>query len=156
MPDKLKKSIVAYENSLEHKNSTSINIINLQDGFKASIEIAEAIKAGDDVAIMVDRLVNPKKYVEVQFLNSTTKFNKNPFEIAYNRNINMIGVSIIRIGDKKYKLIFSDPIKVSTSMKKEEAIAIMANEYAQYLENIVKEYPKQWFNFYKFWENEED
>lgn len=151
--DKLKQSIVAYENSLQHKNSASIHVINLQDGFKASIEIVAAIKAGDDVAIMVDRLVNPNKYVEVQFLNSTTKFNKNPFEIAYNRNIDMMGVSVIRMGDKKYKVIFSDPIKVCTSMKKEEAIAIMANEYAQYLESIVKKYPQQWFNFYKFWES---
>jgi len=151
--DKLKKSIVAYENSLQHKNSASIHVINLQDGFKASIEIVAAIKAGDDVAIMVDRLVNPNKYIEVQFLNATTKFNKNPFEIAYNRNIDMMGVSVIRTGDKKYKVIFSDPIKVRTSMKKEEAIAIMANEYAQYLESIVKKYPKQWFNFYKFWES---
>jgi len=151
--DKLKESIVSYEKSLEHKNSASINIINLKDGFKASIEIVKAIQHGDDVAIMVDRIVDSKKFIEVQFLNSTTKFNKNPFEIAYNRNIDMMGVSVIRIGDKKYKLIFSDPIKVDKSIKKEEAIAIMANSYAKYLENIVKEYPKQWFNFYKFWES---
>jgi len=151
--DKLKESIVSYEKSLDHKNSASINIINLKDGFKASIEIVKAIQHGDDVAIMVDRIVDPKKFIEVQFLNSTTKFNKNPFEIAYNRNIDMMGVSVIRIGDKKYKLIFSDPIKVDKSIKKEEAIAIMANSYAKYLESIVKEYPKQWFNFYKFWES---
>ena len=151
--DKLKESIVSYEKSLGHKNSASINIINLKDGIKASIEIAKAIQHGDDLAIMVDRVVDSKKFIEVQFLNSTTKFNKNPFEIAYNRNIDMMGVSVIRIGDKKYKLIFSDPIKVDKSIKKEEAIAIMANSYAKYLESIVKEYPKQWFNFYKFWES---
>ena len=151
--DKLKASIVEYESSLKHKNSSSINIINLKDGIKASIEIVRAIQAGDDVAIMVDRLVDPKRFVEVDFLNSTTKFNINPFEIAYNRDIEMIGISVIRTGDKKYKLIFSNPIRVDKSIKKEEAIAIMANDYAKYLENILQEYPKQWFNFYKFWEN---
>ncbi len=152
--DKLKASILAYESSLEHNNSSSINVINLKEGLKASIEIVKAIQAGEDVAIMVDRLVDPSKYVEVQFLNSTTRFNRNPFEIAYNRNIDMIGISVIRTGDKKYKLIFSDPIKVDKSIKKEEAIVIMADNYAKYLENILREYPKQWFNFYKFWESE--
>jgi predicted LPLAT superfamily acyltransferase len=151
--DKLKASIVEYESSLEHKNSSSIKIINLKEGIKASIQIVHAIQAGDDVAIMVDRLVDPNRFVETQFLNSTTKFNKNPFEIAYNRNIDMVGVVVIRSGDKKYKLIFSDPIKVDKSIKKEEAIAIMANDYARYLETILQEYPKQWFNFYKFWES---
>ena len=151
--DKLKASITEYESSLKYKNSTSINIINLKEGIKASIEIVEALKAGDDVAIMVDRRVNPRKFVEVQFLNSTTKFNSNPFEIAYNRNVNMLGVSVIRTGDKKYKLLFSELIKVDKSIGKKEAISIMANSYAKYLENIVKMYPKQWFNFYPFWEN---
>jgi len=151
--DKLKASILEYESSLKYKNSSSINIINLKDGIKASIEIVRAIQAGDDVAIMVDRLVDPKRFVEVNFLNSPTKFNINPFEIAYNRAVDMIGVSVIRTGDKRYKLIFSDPIKVDKSIKKEEAIAIMANDYAKYLENILKEHPKQWFNFYKFWES---
>ncbi len=151
--DKLKASIVEYESSLEHKNSSSVNIINLKDGIKASIEIVKAIQAGEDVAIMVDRLVDPKRFVEVDFLNSVTKFNINPFEIAYNRAVDMIGISVIRTGDKRYKLIFSDPIKVDRSIKKEEAIAIMANSYAKYLEDILKEYPKQWYNFYKFWES---
>lgn len=152
--DKLKASILAYESSLKHKNSSSIKVINLKEGLKASIEIVNAIKAGDDVAIMVDRLVDPKRYVETQFLNSPTRFNRNPFEIAYNRDVDMVGVSVIRIADKKYRLIFSDPIRVDKSIKKEEAIAIMAKKYAEYLEDIVKEYPKQWFNFYNFWEHE--
>jgi len=151
--DKLKASILEYEASLKHKNSSSIRVINLKDGLKASIEIVHAIQKGDDVAIMVDRLVDPKRFVQTEFLNSPTKFNRNPFEIAYNRNVDMIGVAVIRTGDKKYKLIFSDPIKIDKSRKKEEAIAIMAKKYAEYLEDILREYPKQWFNFYNFWES---
>ena len=152
--DKLKASIVEYESSLKHKNSSSINIINLKEGLKASIEIVHALQAGEDVAIMVDRLVDPKRFVEIEFLDTPTKFNKNPFEIAYNRNVDMVGVTVIRTGDKQYKLIFSDPIKVDKSRQKEEAIAIMAQKYSDYLEDILKQYPKQWFNFYNFWEHE--
>jgi predicted LPLAT superfamily acyltransferase len=152
--DKLKASIVEYEASLNEKNSLSINIISLKDGLKASVEMAKALQNGDDLAIMVDRLVDPLRFVEVKFLNVKTKFNKNPFEIAYNRNINMIGVTVIRSGDMQYKVIFSDVIEVDKSRKKEEAIGIMSEKYAQYLESILREYPKQWFNFYQFWESE--
>lgn len=152
--DRLKASIVKYESSLKHKNSSSIKVINLKEGLKASIEIVNAIQNGDDVAIMVDRLVDPKRFVETEFLDTPTKFNKNPFEIAYNRDVDMVGVAVIRTGDKKYRLIFSDPIKVDKSRKKEEAIAIMAKKYAEFLEDILRNHPKQWFNFYNFWESE--
>jgi len=66
----------------------------------------------------------------------------------------MMGVTVIRSADKEYRVIFSDLIKVDKSIKKEEAVAIMASKYATYLEDILHQYPKQWFNFYKFWENE--
>ena len=151
--EKLKESIAEYEKSLKHQNSSNIKVINLQEGLKASIEIVQALKAGDDLAIMVDRLIDSSKFVEVNFLNSPTKFNKNPFEIAYNRNVDIMGVTVIRSGDKKYKVIFSDPIRVDKSIKREESVAIMAEKYAKYLEGILHEYPKQWFNFYKFWES---
>jgi len=151
--EKLKESIASYEKSLGHQNSENIKVINLKEGLKASIEMVQALQKGDDIAIMVDRLVDPNKYVEVNFLGSKTKFNRNPFEIAYNRNVNMIGITVIRSNDKQYKVIFSDPIKVDKSIKKEEAVVIMATKYAEYLEDILHQYPKQWFNFYKFWES---
>ena len=151
--EKLKESIAEYEKSLKHQNSSNIKVINLKEGLKASIEMVQALKQGDDLAIMVDRLIDPNKFVEVNFLNSPTKFNKNPFEIAYNRNVSIIGVTVIRSGDKQYKVIFSDPIHVNKSIKREESVAIMAEKYAKYLESVLYEYPKQWFNFYKFWES---
>jgi len=149
--DQLKTSIVEYEASLSEKNSSSIHMINLKDGIKASIEIAKALQNGDDLAIMVDRLVEPNRFIEVDFLNVKTKFNKNPFEIAYNRNVDMVGVTVVRTGDMQYKVVFSDVIHVDKSRKKEEAMGIMAQQYAVYLESIVRQYPMQWFNFYKFW-----
>ena len=151
--EKLKASIASYEKSLGEQNSENIKIINLREGLKASIEMLQALQNGDDLAIMVDRLIDPNKFVEVDFLGAKSKLNKNPFEIAYNRNVEMIGVTVIRVNDKAYKVIFSDPIKVDKSIKKEEAVAIMAGKYAEYLEDILHQYPKQWFNFYKFWES---
>lgn len=151
--EKLKESVANYEKTLKYQYSSSVKTINLREGLKASLQMVKAFKQGEDVAIMVDRLVDKNKFVEVDFLDSPTKFNRNPFEIAYNRGVPIVGVTVIRTGDKKYKILFSDSIIVDKSIKKEEAIDIMANQYAKYLENIVKEYPKQWFNFYKFWEN---
>ena len=151
--EKLKESIAKYEKSLKHQYSSSVKTINLREGLNATLKMVEAFKKGEDVAIMVDRLVDRDKFVEVDFLNSATKFNRNPFEIAYNRGLPIIGVTVIRTGDKKYKLFFSDIIAIDKSIKKDEAIQIMANQYAKYLEDIVKQYPKQWYNFYKFWEN---
>ena len=150
--EKLKENISTYERSLQHQKSSNIKFINLREGLKASVQMVKALKEGDDLAIMVDRLVDKNRYVEVNFLETPTRFNKNPFEIAYNREVEMMGITVIRTHDKAYKVILSDPIQIDKSIKKEEAIVIMATQYANYLEDIVRQYPKQWFNFYKFWE----
>ncbi len=150
--EQLKDSIQKYENSLKYKNSSRVKTINLDEGLMSSVKIAQALQRDEYVAIMADRFMNENKFIKISFFNSAAKFNKSPFEIAYNRNVDLIGVSVIRINDKKYKLFFSDPIRADKSISKEDAIEKMANSYVKYLENILNQYPRQWYNFYKFWE----
>ncbi len=150
--EQLKDSIQKYENSLKYKNSSRVKSINLDEGFISSVKIAQALQKGEYVAMMADRFMNKNKFIKINFFNSIAKFNKSPFEIAYNRGVEIIGVSVIRINDKKYKLFFSNPIRGDKSISKEDAIKKMATSYVKYLENILDQYPKQWYNFYKFWE----
>ena len=93
---------------------------------------------------MADRVVDPTKPVAVNFLNEKVNFNRSPFDIAIKTKRPIMAVFIIKIGLKHYKLIVKDlNLKNNTTES-------LAQNYANTLEKIVKEYPHQWYNFYDF------
>jgi predicted LPLAT superfamily acyltransferase len=155
----IKLNIIADEAIDEslHKIETSgsrnsrINIISLKNGMQAMLEIARALQGNEIVIIMVDRVKEPNKTVEVAFLGRPTLFHSGGFEIAHMRSASIVGCDIVRTGDQQIKVQFSDII-TSDKEKKEQIIQDLAQQYARFLEKAVREYPLQWFNFFDMWE----
>ena len=59
-----------------------------------------------------------------------------------------MAVFIVKVGLKHYKLIVKDlNLKNNTTES-------LAQNYANTLEKIVKEYPHQWYNFYDFFKQQ--
>jgi len=134
----------------EGEANRRINIISMKSGMQAILDIARAINDKEILIIMVDRIRNDNKTVKVDFPGRRTLLNSGAFEIAHMRSIPIVGCDIVRDGDEKLKVQFSDII---TSLKKEkkEAVSDLAQQYAYFLQRVVREYPLQWFNFYEFW-----
>ena len=128
-----------------------INIISLKNGMQAMVEIAQALQNNEVVILMVDRVKQSDKSVEVDFLARPTRFNSGGFEIAYMRKSPMIGCDIVRTGDQQIEVLFSDVI-TSSKEGKEAVIEDLAQQYARFLEQPVRAYPMQWFNFFDMWE----
>ena len=146
------KNLQKIENSAE--SNQRINIISLKNGMQAMLDIARALQHNEIVIIMVDRVKEANKTVEVEFLNRPTLFHSGGFEIAHMRNTPMLGCDIVRTGDQQIKVYFSDII-TSDKEKKEQIIQDLAQQYARFLEKVVREYPWQWFNFFDFWKRPE-
>ncbi|RLA73398.1 MAG: hypothetical protein DRG24_00190 [Epsilonproteobacteria bacterium] len=127
-----------------------INIINMKEGMQAMLDIARAINNREIIIIMVDRINHENKTVEVDFLGKKTLLNSGGFEISRMRKTPMLGCDIVRIGDEKLKVQFSDII-TSDQTDKVKIIPDLAQQYADFLEQVVREYPLQWFNFFEFW-----
>ena len=53
----------------------------------------------------------------------------------------------MRCKGKKYKFLFTEAVSENNKLTEKEIF----NQYIKSLESTVKEYPQQWFNFYKFW-----
>ena len=137
----------------EGEANRRINIISMKNGMQAILDIARAINNKEILIIMVDRIRSDNKTVEVDFLGRKTLLNSGAFEIAQMRNIPIVGCDIVRDGDEKLKIQFSDII-ASQKEGKKEAVLDLAQQYANFLERVVREYPLQWFNFYEFWPTE--
>jgi len=137
-----------------HNTNERINIISLKNGMQAMLDIARALQQNEIVIIMVDRVKEPNKTVEVSFLDRPTLFHSGGFEIAHIRNSPSLGCDIVRTGDHRIQVRFSDII---TSERKEKVAVIqdLAQQYALFLEKRVREYPWQWFNFFDFWKRPE-
>ena len=127
-----------------------INIISLKNGMQAMLDIARALQNNEVVIIMVDRVKEPKKVVEVDFLGRKTLLHSGGFEIAMMRKAPILACDIVRAGDQKIKIEFSDII-TSSKAKKVEILQDLAQQYADFLDKVVREYPWQWFNFFDFW-----
>jgi len=135
--------------------NSRINIINLNEGMQAMLDIARALQNSEVVIIMVDRVQEANKTVEVDFLGRRTDLHSGGFEIANMRKAPMLGCDIVRTNDNAIKVEFSDII-TSDKTKKGEVIQDLAQQYATFLEKVVKEYPYQWFNFFDFWPSKKE
>ena len=138
---------------LETQGDTNrrINIISMKEGMQAMLDIARAINNKEILIIMVDRGIQNNKTVEVDFLGRKTLLNSGGFEIARMRKTPILGCDVVRDGDEKLKVQFSNII-LSNESDKAKNIPDLAQQYADFLEQVVREYPLQWFNFYEFWE----
>jgi predicted LPLAT superfamily acyltransferase len=131
---------------------SQLNIIDLDQGSIAvSVQIANALMNEEVVTIMADRASNEKAEMEIKFLNKKANFNKNPFQIAYKTDKPMLAYFIVLTGIQKYKVKY---VQIELDRSKAEDIAVREalTQYVNKLEEVVKRYPDQWFNFYDFWE----
>ena len=96
------------------------------------------------VAMMADRVTNPKKVILVDFLGSQVEINKNPFDIAFRFKKSLVATFVVLTKEKHYKLIFKN-IAID-----EKSLEEIAQEYMNILTEIIKIYPNQWYNFYDF------
>jgi predicted LPLAT superfamily acyltransferase len=149
MRETTKEELKNIENREIRQNEKHVQIIDLEKGgLAANIKIANSLMAGEIVAFMADRVVDPTKTVTVNFLNKKVNFNRSPFDIAIKTKRPIMAVFIVKVGLKHYKLIVKDlNLKNNTTES-------LAQNYANTLEKIVKEYPHQWYNFYDFFKQQ--
>ncbi|MDX1296553.1 MAG: lysophospholipid acyltransferase family protein, partial [Sulfurimonadaceae bacterium] len=135
--------------ALESLASTNkrIKIIDMNAGMQTAVEIAGALMRKEVVIMMADRIVNEKKVLDIPFLGAPAPFNSGPFEVAAMRNAPMVGLCIVRSGDESLKIIISDIIE----NQKDQDITLPMQQYVDFLDKTVRQYPLQWFNFYDFW-----
>lgn len=150
MQEVLLESIKKIENS--KSCNQNLNIIDLNEGgISVSIKIANALMLNDIVAIMGDRASNDNGKKVIDFFGKPANFNKNPFQIAYKVNKPILVYFIIFQSMKKYKVEYL-VIELDKNLQEEEAVLEAMKKYVQKYEEVIQNYPNQWFNFYNFWQ----
>ncbi|MDR1098279.1 MAG: lipid A biosynthesis (KDO)2-(lauroyl)-lipid IVA acyltransferase [Tannerella sp.] len=134
-------------------DDNNIRIIPVLDDMSHIFLINEALSNGEMVSMLCDRNFGSDKTVECDFLNGKVDFPVGAFAIALQFEVPVIALFVLKINASLYRAhVISVPVPQEGN--KREKINRMTGSFAKIVEDIVRKYPEQWFNFYNFWKNE--
>ncbi|MBO4875435.1 MAG: lysophospholipid acyltransferase family protein [Bacteroidales bacterium] len=99
--------------------------------------INAALDNNEILSMPADRLFGSSKSVTCKFFGEDAKFPKGAYALAKAKDVKMLAVFVMKEKAKRYHAYVREVAD--------------ANGFATELEQIVRKYPKQWYNYFDFW-----
>ena len=131
----------------------NVNLIEVDESMSHIFNMNAAIDRGEIVSMTGDRLFGSSKAIKCMFLGKEASFPMGPFALAVQKEVPMLAVFSMRYKGR-YRVYVRD-IEQDESLPIRARMADMAKKFASELENVVRMYPTQWFNYYDFWKDNE-
>ncbi|MDI1356472.1 MAG: lipid A biosynthesis acyltransferase [bacterium] len=158
-----KFNVLMYDNEVEHMKEfmskilgqKKFNVIAIRDGDMSHlVQLHEAFRNKELLVMHGDRYLEGAETIEKNFLGKPAKFPAGPFIMAAKFGVPITVVFSMKDSTNRYHFYARKAIEVKRARTREEmevAIRAASDMYVKDLEEIVKKYPTQWFNFYDFW-----
>lgn len=130
--------------------SHNIGLIEVDGTMSHIFAMNAALERGEIVSMTGDRLLGSPKALKCTFLGQEAKFPMGPFALAVQKEVPMLAMFAMRENARNYR-VFVRSIESDSSLPLRARMTAMAQDFAAKLEEIVKQYPTQWFNYYDFW-----
>ena len=127
-------------------------IIN-SDGFMGGmIESTAALQRGEVVSMMADRYAGGP-YSEVTFLGDKVRLPVAAYSLAAATGAPVVILLAAKTGRRDYNMKLWDVFypEAVERHNRQENLRKWARRFAKSMEEYVKEYPYQWYNFFDFW-----
>ena len=131
------------ENRNRLLSAHNIRMIPVSEDMSHIFEMNNALADGEVVSIPGDRIFGSPKYVECDFFNGKARFPLGPYVMAAQRDVPAIAIFVMKSSTYKYKVYIRRLVGAKS--------AALAQAFAVELENVLRQYPEQWFNYYDFW-----
>lgn len=122
------------------------NIIPYSNDFSHLIAINRAIKNSEIVCLHGDRFHEGSKTIEIDFVGQKALFPSGPFKLVNKFKVPFCYVFAIKSGMYNYDFY------AFRGKNEENKVENIINGYVERLEIMLNQYPKQWFNYYQFWQ----
>lgn len=129
-----------------------IDMIPVRNDLSHLFRMRQALDAGDVVCLPCDRLWGSDKTEEVMLLDAPARLPAGGFLVAATLGRPMMACFAMKTGTYAYRVhvhMLSD--EADHTMPVKQQAARMASRYAAALDSMLRQYPLQWFNFYRFW-----
>ena len=133
-------------------SDNGISVAYASDDMSHLFKLREALQNGDVVNISCDRFEGSSQGVSCRFLNGEANFPVSAFALAAHCDVPVLAVFCMKENKNSYHVHYKmlEP-EMKTNMGTREKAEKYAQAYAKSIEDILQQYPNQWFNFYKFW-----
>jgi predicted LPLAT superfamily acyltransferase len=148
MYDGEQEQIKEYLDNITGKKS--INIIFIKNDLSHIYKISEALMKNELVCMHADRFLEGNKTITADFLGEKARFPAGPFILASRFKVPVSYVFAVKESNLHYHL-FGSKIKSYDHVEKAMVMPKMLLEFTHEMEEKVKKYPEQWFNYYNFW-----
>ena len=138
------------ENRQRKLSQNNMNMIIVKEDLSHLFALNAALDNGDIVSMPADRIFGSQKSVECQFFGAKANFPLGGFAMAVQKGVSVLAVFVMKEGMKTYHAYVRE-IECDRQASKREQMAQLAQSFAEQLENIVRRYPTQWFNYFDFW-----
>jgi KDO2-lipid IV(A) lauroyltransferase len=129
----------------------NIKTITIDEGAFFFIDIVNALKRNEIVAMLVDRYEKDSG-VPVDFFGEKTFFPRGPVSLARATGASLLPAFTVLEPSKKYRSVLGPPIHMEWSEDKERDICVNVAKIAHVFEDYIRLYPSQWFNFAAIWD----
>ena len=111
-----------------------------------SLELVAALRRGEVVAAQADRALGTRGDLLIPFFGKPAPFPLGPFLLASAVRVPVVPAFCLLGADYSYTVKVAEPFSVPRGGEAEAARAWVAM-----LEDVVREHPTQWFNFFDIW-----
>lgn len=152
-----KINIVMYDGEAEQikqymeqfESQRSFNIIFIKDDMSHIYEMSAALARNELICLHGDRFRPGNRTMKHEFLGKEAEFPAGPFILASKLKAPVCFVFAFKETNFHYHF-YADPARVyegrgTTGMNR------MLDDYVARLENGLRKYPEQWFNYFDFW-----
>ena len=138
------------ENRQRLLSQNNMNMIPVKEDLSHLFALNAALDKGEIVSMPADRIFGSQKGMECQFMGETARFPLGAFAMAVQKEAPMLAVFVMKEGMRKYHAYVRE-IKCDKQANKRLQMSQLAQYFAEQLEDIVRQYPTQWFNYFDFW-----
>ena len=134
-------------------SGSNIHMIPVQADMSHLFLINKTLDDGNIVSMPADRCFGSQKSVGCTFFGARAQFPLGPFATAVQKEVPALAVMVMKTGSRNYKA-YVRPLKADPTLPIRSQMASLAQDFATTLEEIVRRYPHQWYNYYEFWDGE--
>jgi predicted LPLAT superfamily acyltransferase len=134
----------------------SFHIIPIREDNAHVYEISEALKNREIICLHGDRYMPGSKTLTFKFLGEKTSFPTGPFYLAMKYGVPVSFVFAMKEDDRHYHFFATKPKYYTwqeSPAKRDGILKQIIADYVAALEEKVRQFPLQWFNYYDFWKS---
>jgi len=129
-----------------------LKIVDLGGGTRASIELLQALRRNEIVAIQGDRVYHPRHGADIPFFSQPATFPLGPFLLSQVSGAPVLPVFVFRRGWLRYRVLLGEPILPSACDDGDSGQRAGLCKAVRFLETTLPVHYDQWVNFFDFWQ----